>query len=104
MTPQSLLLSAVLLGAFVLLAGAYALLYCVGLLSGRRELTWASYTCYGLQVAVAFTMLVATPLDWWWKALILASAIVYQRIPPVVWRYLHTLHLSTKERACSRTL
>ena len=104
MTPQSLLLSAALLGSFVLLAGAYALLYCVGLLSDRRELTWASYVCYGLQVAVALTVLAATPLDWWWKALVLASAIIYQRIPPVVWRYLHTLHVSTKEQACSRTL
>ena len=103
MTPEDFLLSAALLGAFVLLAGAYALLYCVGRLSGRRELTWASHACYGLQLAAALTVLAATPLDWWWKALVLASAIVYQRIPPVVWRYLHTLHLSSKERACSRT-
>jgi len=103
MTPQTLLLSAVLLGAFVLLAGAYALFYCVGRSASRRELTWAGYVCYSVQVIVALAVLLVTPLDWWWKALVLASAIVYQRIPPVVWRYLETLHLSSEEGACSRT-
>ena len=92
MTPQALIFSALLLGAFVLLAGLYGLFYSIGVLRGARHLVKAAYGCWALQFLVTLSIIVLTPLGWGWKILIVASCLVYLRIPPVTWRHLQQLH------------
>ena len=92
MTPHELLATSLLLGLFVLLAGCYAVLYCLGRLSGSIRLLRGSYVAYVLQALAAVVIAASTPLEWWWKLLVVASCIAYFPIPPVTWRYLEHLH------------
>ena len=92
MTPQALIFSALLLGAFVLLAGLYGLFYSIGTLRGARHLVTAAYGCWVLQFLVTLSIVMLTPLGNGWKILIVASCLVYLRIPPVTWRHLRQLH------------
>lgn len=92
MTPQALIASALLLGAFVLLGGLYGLLYSVGVLRGSARLGVTGYACWGLQLLVAVSVALFTPLALGWKLLVVISCLVYLRIPPMTWRYLHQLH------------
>ena len=92
MTPQALILSALLLGAFVLLAGLYGLFYSVGTLCGARHLVTAGYICWLLQFLITLSIIMLTPLGSGWKILLVASCLVYLRIPPVTWRHLRQLH------------
>jgi hypothetical protein len=92
MTPHALIFSALLLGAFVLLAGLYGLFYSIGVLRGARRLVTAAYGCWALQFLVTLSIVVLTPLGAGWKVLIVASCLVYLRIPPVTWRHLRQLH------------
>ncbi|HEX6796052.1 MAG TPA: hypothetical protein VF304_19615 [Casimicrobiaceae bacterium] len=92
MTPPQLLETSTLLGLFVLLAGAYGLLYGLGRLHGRRELIAAGFTSYLLQCAVAAALLWRTPLLDGWKTFIGISSAAYLLLPPLVWRYLSALH------------
>lgn len=92
MSPRELIVSSLLLGAFVAAGGAYGLLLSIGYALHRRR--WHPYAlaAYAVQCAVALTILAATPLDWWWKLLIAASCAAYYFVPPLTWRYLVHLH------------
>ena len=92
MSPQDLIRTSLLLGAFVLLAGSYGLLYSVGLLLDRPALLLASHVSFALQCLVTSAIILLTPLTPWWKLLIVVSCAIYFRIPPVTWRYLHQIH------------
>ena len=92
MTPLQLLATTLLLGLFVLLAGCYGVLYCLGRLGPNIKMLRSSYLAYGLQALVAVATAASTPLELWWKILVVASCIAYLPIPPVTWRYLEELH------------
>jgi hypothetical protein len=88
--PQMLGIS-LLLGLFVLLAGCYGLLYCLGRLRESRNLARTARAAYLLQ-GVTAGLLASSELDFWWKALLLASFVAYLPIPPLTWRLLENLH------------
>ncbi len=92
MTPLQLLATSLLLGLFVLLAGSYGVLYCLGRLGPSLRMLRGSYVAYVLQALVAVVIAASTPLEWWWKILVVASCVAYLPIPPVTWRYLENLH------------
>ena len=92
MTAHAMIATALLLGAFVLLAGLYGLFYTLAMLYRRSYLKPAGFACYALHFGVMLVIVAATPLGPWWKALIVASCLAYFAIPPVTWRYLVRLH------------
>lgn len=111
MTPDSLVATALLLGAFVLLAGVHGLLYSLAVLLERPSLKSAGYFFYLLHFLVMLTIVFATPLGAWWKLLIAASSVAYLAIPPITWRHLsqihrneERLHGSKSARRAARTL
>jgi len=83
--------TSLLLGAFVLLAGCYGLLYCLGRLRDSPGLARAAFVAYALQ-GISAVLLASSALDFWWKALLLASFLAYLPIPPLTWRLLENLH------------
>jgi hypothetical protein len=91
MTAAQMLGTSLLLGLFVLLAGCYGVLYCLGRLHANRRLGRAAVIAYLLQ-GITTGLLALTPLDFWWRALLLASFIAYFPIPPLTWRFLEILH------------
>ena len=91
MTAAQMLGTSLLLGAFVLLAGCYGLLYCLGRLRASRGLVRAAAAAYLLQ-GVTAGLLALSPLDQWWKGLLLASFVAFGAIPPLTWRVLERLH------------
>ena len=94
MTAVKLIQTAVLLAAFVLLAGCYGLFYGLGHLRKSPRLVAAGFLSYTLQTMVALAILTFTPLVLGWKVFIGLSSLVYLGIPPVTWRYLQSTHES----------
>jgi hypothetical protein len=92
MTPLEMVVTSLLLGLFVVLAGCYGVLFCVGRLRANRTVVYAAYAAYGMQVIVAASLVLLTSLGDWWKLLIAASCAVYLPIPPATWRHLENLH------------
>jgi hypothetical protein len=92
MTPHLVLVTSLLLGAFVVAAGAYGVLYGLGRARESRGLRRAATLAYGALCAVAVTIVVIAPLGMGWKVLIGASALVYYVIPPITWRHLNRIH------------
>lgn len=92
MTPVGLLATALLLGLYVLLAGAYALAYTLARLKHWRGLTGASAALFALHCAVAAAIVLWSALGPGWKALLLASSAAIFAIPPLTWRYLERTH------------
>lgn len=92
MTPEALLVTSGLMGLFVLAGGGYGGLYSIGRLRARHDLVRASMACWLLAMLLAVIIATATPLEFGWKLLILASAVIYLVIPPITWRYLQRLH------------
>lgn len=91
MSATQMLSISLLLGAFVLLAGCYGLLYCLARLREHRGLARAAFAAWLLQGMVA-GLLATSALDYWWKALLAASFVAYLPIPPLTWRLLENLH------------
>jgi len=111
LTPHSLVATALLLGAFVVLAGIYGILYSLAVLLERPPLKSAGDFFYLLHFLVMLTIVFATPLGAGWKVLIAVSSIAYLAIPPITWRYLtrihrdeERLHDSKPARRAARTL
>jgi hypothetical protein len=92
MSPEDLIRTSLLLGAFVLLAGLYGLLYSAGLLFNNQGLFVAGQVSFGLQCLVTLAIILMTPLAPWWKLLVVVSSAIYCCIPPVTWRYLQRIH------------
>ncbi len=84
--------TALLLGAFVAMAGTYGLLYCLAHLWDRSVLRNASLLSYAALCAITVALIAFTPLHFGWKVLIAASCAAYLVIPPITWRYLTKLH------------
>lgn len=99
MSAPALILTSLLLGAFVAEGGAYAVLFTLGKILRDERLARAAPYAYAGQVLLTGAVLVFTPLDWWWKMLIAASCALYYFVPPGVWRYLIHLHGSAEEEA-----
>jgi multisubunit Na+/H+ antiporter MnhG subunit len=92
MTPGAMVATALLLGAFVAMAGAYGLLYCASRLYDKAVLRTATHLSSAALCIVATAVILFTPLHAWWKVLVVASCGIYLSIPPVTWRYLKRLH------------
>lgn len=86
-----MIVTSLLLGLFVLLAGCYGVFYCLGRLRADDRFEGAAAFAYLLQ-GITTVMLALTALDFWWKALLLASFVAYLPIPPLIWRFLQNLH------------
>lgn len=91
MTAAQMLSTSLLLGLFVLLAGCYGLLYCLGRLRASGSLVGVGVAAYLLQ-GVTAGLLAASALDLGWKALLVGSFVAYSAIPPLTWRFLEQLH------------
>jgi hypothetical protein len=87
-----LFVTAVLLGLFVALGGAYGILYGAALLRGSAPLVRAARACYAAQLLVAFAVCFDSPLAVPWKLFVAASAAAYGFIPPLIWRLLDAMH------------
>ena len=98
MSAAQMLGTSLLLGLFVLLAGCYGVLYCLGRLRANRGFGRAAVAAYLLQ-GIAAGLLILTPLDFWWKALLLASFVAYLPIPALTWRFLELLHKPEEQRS-----
>jgi uncharacterized membrane protein HdeD (DUF308 family) len=92
MSASAFLATSLLLGAFVLCAGVYGLLYAAARLRQSAGLRYAASLACGVLCVIAAAVVVITPLEPAWKALITASTCVYCVIPPVTWRYLQRTH------------
>ncbi|HKU66963.1 MAG TPA: hypothetical protein VJP85_04210 [Candidatus Baltobacteraceae bacterium] len=99
LAPAAMIATALLLGAFVTAGGAYGIAFTLGKsLNDARWLRFAPYA-YAFQCALAAAVLLFTPLDWWWKTLVAASALAYYFVPPLTWRYFLHLHDSPEKGA-----
>jgi hypothetical protein len=91
MIPLDLLETALLLGLYVALAGAYGLAYAIVRLKGVSS-RGVPVAIYALHAGAAIAIVVWTPLTIGWKGLIVASSIAFLAIPPVTWRFLEHTH------------
>jgi uncharacterized membrane protein HdeD (DUF308 family) len=92
MSAEAFLATSLLLGAFVLCAGVYGLLYGAARLKQSVGLLRAAVLACGVLCLIAAAVVVASPLGPAWKVLIVASTLVYCFIPPVTWRHLERTH------------
>ncbi len=92
MTPRAMLITALMLGAFVSAAGAYGLFYCLARHLGKSIFMSASMVSYAVLLATCIATVTLTPLHIGWKLFIVASCAAYTVIPPLTWRYLTQLH------------
>jgi len=92
MTELNLLETGLLLGLYVLLAGAWGVLYAVSHLCRMAIFRGAAAVVYGLHGLIALAVIMWTPLGTGWKCLILASSLIFLAIPPFAWRFLQHIH------------
>jgi hypothetical protein len=92
MTPRAMIVTSLMLAAFVLAAGAYGFLYSLGLLWHDRRFVSAGRAAYAVLCAITVAIVALTPLGVPWKLLVAASCAIYFWIPPATWRYLVALH------------
>ena len=92
MSPQSLLTTALLLGAYVLCGGAFGTCYAAGRVQGWGACARLAPAFFALQVGVMLALLILTPLGAGWKVLIAISTAVYVVVPSLTLRYLQGLH------------
>ena len=88
--------TALLLGAYVLLAGAYGVSYCAIRLWPRRALHLLPNAIYAAHLALAVGIVIWAPLAVPWKALLLMSSAAVLAIPPLTWRFLERTHHSER--------
>jgi hypothetical protein len=84
--------ASMLLGAFVLFAGGYGILYTLGQIRRRQSWIYAGYVCYFAQIIVTIAICLLTPLGIGWQVLIIAGCVACFRIPPLTFAYLELSH------------
>lgn len=92
MSALAILETGLMLGLYVLLAGAWGVLYAVAHLRKTRVVGHLATAAYGLHALTAFIIILGTPLTAAWKCLIAASSLVILVIPPLTWRFLQHSH------------
>jgi peptidoglycan/LPS O-acetylase OafA/YrhL len=92
MNELELLKTAFLLGALVLLAGCYGILYGIGKLADSRAMRLAGFACYGLQCVIALAIVGLSPLTNPWKLVVVVGTLGFLGIPPMTWRLLERTH------------
>jgi hypothetical protein len=92
MSGYQLIYTSLLLGAFVLCAGAYGVLYTLARLRHASGWLRGAHACYALQWVTTLAIATTTPLAGGWKLLIVASCLATLRIPQVTWKYLELIH------------
>jgi hypothetical protein len=92
MNKIGILQTALLLGAYVALAGSYGLVYAMARLQEASLLYRISFILYGLHGLTAIVVVAWTPLQVGWKGLIVVSSAAFLAIPPVTWRFLQRTH------------
>ncbi len=92
MSAEDFLQTAILLGAFVLCAGGYGLLYTLGRLKHRPLFTSLALGAYALQGVVTAVLVTSSSLGAGWKLLLVTSYLIYAGIPPITWRHLDRTH------------
>lgn len=92
MTPQQVLVTAALLGGYVLCGGAYGVCYAVKDVHGLSVCGALARAAYALQCGLAAAVILWTPLGIGWKVLVAASTAAYGVIPSVTLRYLRNIH------------
>lgn len=92
MSPKELILTALLLGAFVLCAGGFGSLQTLGRVRNSLAcVRWAG-VLYVSQCFIAIAIALATPLASGWKSLIVVLCIASAAIPRITLRHLEQLH------------
>ena len=92
MSETDLLITALLLGLYVVLAGTYGLAYTIARLQDALHLRRMSLIFYGLHILSAVSIIAWTPLHGGWKVLIVGSSVGFLAIPPITWRFLQHTH------------
>ena len=92
MTPQQVLVTAALLGGYVLCGGVYGVCYAIKDVHGWTICGALSRAAYGLQCGLALALMLWTPLGIGWKVLLAASTAAYAAIPFATLRYLRDIH------------
>lgn len=92
MAPEQVLVTAALLGGYVLCGGAYGVCYAIKDVHGWTVCGALSRAAYALQSGLALALIVWTPLGIGWKLLLAASTAAYAAIPSVTLRYLRSIH------------
>lgn len=92
MTPAQVLVTASLLGGYVLCGGAYGVCYAMKDVHGWSACGALARVAYGLQCGLAVAVVLWTPLGIGWKALVAASTVAYAFIPCATLSYLRSIH------------
>jgi len=92
MSDIGLLQTALLLGLYVALAGAYGIVYAIARLQDASILHRTSLILYGLHGLTAIVIVAWAPLQVGWMVLIVASSGAFLAIPPITWRFLQQTH------------
>jgi len=92
MSALAILETGLMLGLYVLLAGAWGVLYALAHLRKTRVVRHLATAAYGLHALTALIIILGTPLGAAWKCLIAGSSLVILVIPPMTWRLLQHSH------------
>jgi hypothetical protein len=92
MSALAILETGLILGLYVLLAGAWGVLFALAHLRKTRVVGHSATAAYGLHALTALIIILGTPLGAAWKCLIGGSSLVILVIPPMTWRFLQHSH------------
>ncbi len=98
MTSLGLLQTGIWLGGLIFLAGCYGILYGIGRLSRRPSVRIAGFACYGLQCALALSVIARSPLTAPWKLVVIVGTLGFLVIPPATWRLVEHTHAAENHR------
>ena len=92
MSALAILETGLILGLYVLLAGAWGVLFALAHLRKTRVVGHSATAAYGMHALTALIIILGTPLSAGWKCLIAGSSLVILVIPPITWRFLQHSH------------
>lgn len=92
MSGYELIYASLLLGAFVLCAGGYGILYTLAQVQQASRWLQGARACYAVQWLVTLALITTAPLAIGWKLLIVGSCLATLYVPRVTWKYLELIH------------
>jgi hypothetical protein len=92
MSALAILETGLMLGLYILLAGAWGVLYALAHIRKTPIFGRSAAAAYGMHVFTAFVIVLGAPLGAGWKCLIVGSSLVLLATPPMTWRFLQQIH------------